>query len=198
MHTQRDLAQWLVEDKNAHYLFVIKDNQPTLLAQAIAATTGTDTAFRNATDISTSRGHGRTEKRSVRVAAATGVDFPHAAQIVRIRRDRGGLDGVRTSKEVVYAVTDLHADQAGPAQLATYARGHWGIENKLHYVRDVTYREDASQIRSGTGPRIMATLRNLAISTLQLAGRTEIAKSLRHNNRDASRPLAMLGITVQT
>ena len=198
MHTQRDLAQWLVEDKNAHYLFVIKDNQPTLLAQAIAATTGTDTAFRTATDISTSRGHGRTEKRTVRVAAATGVDFPHAAQIVRIRRDRGGLDGVRTSKEIVYAVTDLHPDQAGPAHLAAHARGHWGIENKLHYVRDVSYREDASQIRSGAGPRIMATLRNLAISTLQLAGRNEIAKTLRHNNRDPSRPLAMLGITIQT
>ncbi len=198
MHTQRDLAQWLVDDKNAHYLFVIKDNQPTLLTQAIAATTGTDDAFTDATHVSTNRGHGRTEKRTVRVAPATGVEFPHAAQILRIRRDRGDLDGVRISKEIVYAVTDLNANQASPTQLATYARGHWSIENKLHHVRDVTYREDASQIRSGTGPRIMATLRNLAISTLRLAGRNENAKALRHNNRDANRPLAMLGITIQT
>jgi predicted transposase YbfD/YdcC len=117
--------------------------------------------------------------------------------ILRIRRDRGGLDGVRTSEENVYAVTDLNADQASPAQLAAYARGHWSIENKLHHVLDATYQEDASQIRSGTGPRIMATLRNLAISALQLAGRNEIAKNLRRNNRDASHPLAMLGITVQ-
>jgi hypothetical protein len=122
MHTQRDLADWLVTAKHAHYLFVVKDNQPTLHDQIIMATSGTDAAFADTTHVSTNRGHGRTEKRSVRVAPATGVDFPHAVQVLRIRRDRGGLDGQRTSKEIVSAITSRTAAQATPADLAAYAR----------------------------------------------------------------------------
>jgi hypothetical protein len=80
----------------------------------------------------TNRGHGRTEARTIRTAPADGVDFPHAAQVFRLRRDRGGLDGVRTSKEIVYGITSLTPERAGPADIALYARGHWTIENRLH------------------------------------------------------------------
>jgi predicted transposase YbfD/YdcC len=94
----------------------------------------------------------------------------------------------------VYAITNLTAQQAGPAEMAGYIRGHWRIE-ALHHIRDVTYTEDASQIRTDNAPRAMASLRNLAIGILRHAGRTNIAQALRHNARDAWRPLALLGIT---
>ncbi len=87
-----------------------------------------------------------------------------------------------------------HAGQANPADLADYIRGHWSIE-VLHHIRDVTYTEDASQIRTGNAPHAMASLRNLAIGIVRAAGHTTIAKTLRHNARDAFRPLKLLGIT---
>jgi predicted transposase YbfD/YdcC len=94
----------------------------------------------------------------------------------------------------VYAVTSLTAAQASPARLADWIRGHWGIE-ALHHIRDVTFAEDASQIRTGTAPRAMASLRNLAIGVLRLRGHRNIAAALRRNARDATRLLPLLGST---
>jgi predicted transposase YbfD/YdcC len=95
--------------------------------------------------------------------------------------------GKRWSTQTVYAVTSLTAAQATPAQLAELIRGHWSIEDRLHWVRDVVY--DDSQIRTGNGPRIMACLRNLAITILRLTGTTNIAAALRHHARQPHRPL---------
>jgi Transposase DDE domain len=114
-------------------------------------------------------------------------------------RKRSASDAVWTPKrfttETVYAITDLQPHQAKPWQLADWIRGHWTIENRTHWVRDVTYDEDRSQIRTGTGPQVMATIRNAAISALRLAGNTNIAAANRHHARNAGRPLALLGIT---
>lgn len=115
---------------------------------------------------------------------------------MQIRRRRRRLDQPkRWTTETVYAITDLQIHQAKPAQLAAAIRGHWSIENKLHWVRDVTYDEDRSQIRTGTGPHVMAALRNTAISVLRLAGVTNIAAANRHHARDSRRPLDLLKIT---
>lgn len=92
----------------------------------------------------------------------------------------------------MYAITSLTAEQAPPAELARYIRGHWHVENKLHWVRDVTMGEDVSQIATGAGPRIMASIRNLAISLLRLAGHTNIAKALRHNARKPKRAIKLI------
>lgn len=78
-----------------------------------------------------------------------------------------------------------------PDELATWIRGHWTVENRLHWVRDVTYDEDRSQVRTGSGPRAMASLRNLAISILRINGITNIAQALRHHG-DPLRPVALL------
>jgi hypothetical protein len=94
----------------------------------------------------------------------------------------------------VYAVTNLTAAQASPARLADYVRGHWGIE-ALHHIRDTTFCEDASQVRTGTAARAMAGLRNLAIAVLRAHGARNIAAALRYNARDATRLLPLLGIT---
>jgi hypothetical protein len=85
--------------------------------------------------------------------------------------------------------------QASPAHLADYIRDHWRVE-ALHHIRDVTYGEDASQVRTGTAPRAMAGLRNLAIGILKHHGVANIAKALRRNARDVHRPLTLLGISV--
>jgi predicted transposase YbfD/YdcC len=87
----------------------------------------------------------------------------------------------------MYAVTSLTAAQARPAELAAIIRGHWLIEDRLHW--DVTYDEDRSQVRTGNGPRVMASLRNLAITVLRLSGETSIAAALRHQARRPGRPL---------
>jgi predicted transposase YbfD/YdcC len=96
----------------------------------------------------------------------------------------------------VYAITSLAFSQASPARLADYLRDHWAIENGLHYVRDTTFAEDASQVRVGTGSNVMACLRNLAIGVLSRAGPTNFAAALRHHARNPARSLTTLGITL--
>ncbi|MFC7647411.1 ISAs1 family transposase [Streptosporangium lutulentum] len=110
LHTVRESARHLTGDHRAHYVLLLKDNQPTLLAAAIRALSGTDTDFATRTHTMTDRGHGRTETRTIRTAPAVDVGFPGAAQLFRILRYRGGLDGVRISKEVVFGLTSLPAD----------------------------------------------------------------------------------------
>ena len=91
-----------------------------------------------------------------------------------------------------HAITSLGPGQARPDQLAVWIRGHWKIENCLHWVRDVTFGEDASTARTGTGPHVMATLRNLMISILRMAGHVSIAAALRHTARDPLRAVRLL------
>jgi predicted transposase YbfD/YdcC len=198
LHTQRSLAE-LVVAKGGHYLMFVKGNQPTLFETVQDRMVGPHSAFtRRRRAEQRNRGHGRTESRSIRTASAQGIDFPHAAQIARIRRDRGGLDGRRTSKEFAFLVTDMPAVLAGPEDLLDLSRGHWTIENREHYVRDVTFGEDLSQVRTGNAPRTMASLRNLAIGTYRAAGETNIAKALRRTGRNAVRALNLLGINMIT
>ena len=96
----------------------------------------------------------------------------------------------------VYAITSLPFEQARPARLADLLRGHWAIENGLHYVRDTTFAEDASQVRTGAAPNVMAALRNLVIGVLSRAGPVNVAAALRRHARDPRRPLATLGISL--
>jgi len=100
-----------------------------------------------------------------------------------------------TSAETSYYVTSVAKDRCGASQLGAHVRGHWGIENKVHYVRDWTFDEDRHQMRApGSRPRALATLRNLAISLLRLAGAANIAASTRWVSRDATRAAALLGV----
>lgn len=119
---------------------------------------------------------------------AKGLAFPHAAQAIQIVRRRR-LKGNKRSTETSYAVTSLAITQATHAQLAVIIRGHWGIEDRLHWVRDMDFDEDRSQIRTASGPRVMASLRNLVITILRLAGAASIAAALRYHARRPTRPL---------
>jgi len=96
----------------------------------------------------------------------------------------------------VYAITSLPFERARPARLADLVRGHWAIENGLHYPRDVAFAEDGSQVRTGAAPHAMAALRNLVIGALCRTGPVNLAAALRHHARDPSRPLVTLGISL--
>jgi predicted transposase YbfD/YdcC len=192
LHCQRDHVAYLAS-RGAHWILTVKGNQPSLHQQLA----GLPWRLVPDSDRHTDRGHGRREIRTLKILSiSTGIDFPNAAQAIQIRRRRRRLDEPkRFTTETVYAITDLLVHQAKPMQLADWIRGHWSIENKVHWVRDVTYDEDRSQIRTGTGPQVMAAIRNAAIGALRLAGATNIAAANRHHARNANRPLALLGIT---
>ena len=104
------------------------------------------------------------------------------------------VKGRKSIVETVYGLTSLPPDRASPAQLLAYNRGHWQIENRLHHVRDMAYDEDRSQVRRGRRPHAMATVRNVAISLLRLAGAESIAAATRYLGRQVGRPLRLLGL----
>jgi predicted transposase YbfD/YdcC len=191
LHTQREHAEFLVSDKKAHYILIVKKNQPGLHAQLRNLPWRQVPASHQQRD----RGHGREEHRTLKAATvAAGLAFPHAAQALQVTRRTRPLSGGKWRTITVYAITSLAVIQATPAQLAAWIRGHWQIE-ALHHIRDVTYSEDASQVRTGSGPQVMATLRNLAIGILKPAGHPSIAAACRHHSRDATRTLATLGLS---
>ncbi len=185
MHTQTDTAT-AITTAGGHYVFTVKGNTPTLHRQ-LKALPWKEVPGHSATVTS----HGRRATRTIKVTTAPAwVSFACAAQVAQLRRTvtRGGTKSV----EVVYLITSADHIVGPPATLAGWVQGHWAIENKLHWVRDVTFDEDRSTIRTGHAPQIMATLRNTAISLLRLAGWTNIAKALRHHARDPERALTCL------
>jgi predicted transposase YbfD/YdcC len=195
LHTQREHVEDL-HARSAHWVLTVKGNQPTLRRQLAGLPWRQVQPAHHRAEIA----HGRREIRTLKVVTiAAGIAFPHARQAVQITR-RTRPVSARTGKrgrwrtETVYAITDLAPHQARPDELAAWIRGHWQIENGLHWVRDVTYAEDLSQVRTGAAPQAMATLRNLAISLHRLAGATNIAAALRHHARDPTRPLQLLKI----
>lgn len=117
--------------------------------------------------------------------------FPYAAQVFLIERYVHDLQGTLKSAVAALGLTCLSAAQASPARLAGFVRGHWGIES-LHWIRDVTFDEDRSQLRKGSAPQVLAGLRNLAIGALHTVGRPKIAASLRWISRDPNRAIQIL------
>ena len=187
LHTTRTTARLITQDLHGHYVLIIKGNQPIARATAQALLAGPDSDWTEATTSEDDRGHGRVERRTIRVAPADDALFPGAAQAFRLRRDTGGLDGAWDRKEIVYGITSMPAALAAPAHLNYYERRHWHVENRLHWVRDCTLHEDSSQLRTGTAPRALAAFRNLTISAFRLAGRANIAHARRdlHDQADA-------------
>jgi predicted transposase YbfD/YdcC len=154
LHAQRGHARYL-HRHGGRYVFIVKRNQPALYTQLAKMPWQHVPTL----DRSEDKGRGRRESRALQVlAVAAGITFPHARLAIRLTRHRAGLRGQHRSTETVYAVTSLGWDDATPAELADIIRGHWAIENKIHHVRDTLFDEDRSQVRTGTAPRVMATL----------------------------------------
>jgi predicted transposase YbfD/YdcC len=183
MHTQSDTAQ-VITGRRADYVMTVKGNMPTLYRQLKKLPWARIPAVS-----SVGKDHGRRARRTIKaVLAPAWIGFDGAAQVAQLRRTVT-KNGKKTV-EVVYLITsDRDAD---PETLAAWVRGHWEIENRLHWVRDVTYQEDKSLVRTGNAPRVMATLRSLAISLLRLDGHSNIAAANRHHARDPQRTLKLL------
>jgi predicted transposase YbfD/YdcC len=187
--TQTDLARFLVETKKAHYIAVLKANHPGL-HQFVKDLPWRDVPLgHRSRDVS----RGRDEIRRLKAAAVDRLSFPHAAQALQVVR-RTVRNG-KTTIERAYALTSLDTLHDHTGHLAQYIRRHWWIENKEHHVRDVTFGEDASRVRTGSAPRAMAGLRNLALGVLRLDGWANIAQGLRHHSRRPHRPLETLDIS---
>ena len=105
--------------------------------------------------------------------------WPHLAQVCRVRRQRIDVGTGEIDDDISYAITSLPPAQADARSLATLLRDHWGIENRLHHVRDVTFDEDRSAIRTKAAPQVIVACRNLAIALLRRAGATNIAAACR-------------------
>jgi predicted transposase YbfD/YdcC len=189
MHTQVRTARLICATLGSHYLMVVKSNQPGLLARVKAMPWG-DVPV-TATD--DDRGHGRIEKRTLQsLTAARGIGFPYAKQIVRITRERLITATGKRTVEVVYALCSVPFEHARPATIATWLRQHWGIENSVHWVRDVTFDEDRSRVRTGNGPQVMAALRNTALNLHRLDGATNIAEACRETAFTPDRRIDLL------
>ncbi|WP_406190421.1 ISAs1 family transposase [Streptomyces sp. NBC_01017] len=175
MHTQRAHAEHAMA-AGGHYVLVVNGNQKKLRKQLQrlpwkqnplqARTTGT--------------GHGRRKVRRLKVCTVRpGLLLPHAVQAMEVKRRRTHRKTGKAETKTVHAITSLPPEQASPTQLAELIQNHWSVE-ALHHGRDVTFGEDASRIRTGSAPRAMATLRNLAIGLIRQAGWTNIATAADH------------------
>jgi predicted transposase YbfD/YdcC len=183
LHTQSDTAQ-VILGQDADYVMTVKANMPALHRKLKKLPWAAVPAFP-----AVSTDHGRRARRTIKVTLVPAwIEFDGAAQVAQVRRTVT-KKGKKTV-EVVYLITsDPDAD---PATLAAWVRGHREIENRLHWVRDVTYQEDKSLVRTGNAPRVMASLRSLAISILRLDGHSNIAAANRHHARDPQRTLTLL------
>lgn len=187
------------------YLFIVKKNQPQLyedLRLLFAPLPPTKRAGEGILKLpeqqaqTTDKGHGRLEIRSIRVSCQLKgySDWPGLEQVFEIRR-RWQSKG-EWHEDVRYGVTSLPATVAIPQRLLKLKRGHWTIENRLHYVKDVTIGEDRSTVHLDNGPKIMAALRNTAISLLRRAGFSTIAARMRHNSIHPEAALEVLSLSL--
>lgn len=122
------------------------------------------------------------------------LQFPYAAQVFSIQRHTTEIPAQKHRSETVYGITSLTPQQASPDRLLHLSRGHWSIENRLPWVRDVTFDEDRCRVRTGAGAQVMASLRNLAISLLRMAGARYIAPALRRCARLGPQVLRLIGL----
>ena len=148
--------------------------------------------------------HGRRERRELRAladpelngyagsAGTVGEAWPHLRQVCRLERRR--IVKGRSQVAVSYAVTSLSPTAAGADRLLEILREHWHIENRMHWVRDVTFDEDRSQVRTGSAPQVMAALRNLTTTLVRWAGHNNVAAALRRHAAQVSQAFALLGI----
>lgn len=190
LHTVKATAEH-IHERGGQFVLPVKENRRALFdALDALAWKEVPIAHRD-----TDKGHGRITTRTIQVLPTPpDLPFPHVNQVFLVERYVSDLRGGPISAVAALGVASPEPGQASPADLAGYVREQWSIES-LHWIRDTLYQEDKSQIRTRSGPRIMAALRNLAISALRLAGRTDITEATRWAARRMDRPFTILGLT---
>jgi hypothetical protein len=167
--TQRELAKYLVEDRQAHYSFTVKGNQPTLLQDI-------ELFFRDRQQpdfISYDPpDHGRIETRKIWTTTELNdyLNFPHVGQAFAIERHSIDKKTGKPSCEIAYGITSRTPEQADAQRVLEVNRGHWTIETSCHYIIDWNYHEDRSRIRTGYGPENITRLRRFGIGIIKLKG----------------------------
>ncbi len=160
--TQTKIADYIVDDRGADFVFTVKENQPTLRSDIEAL----DLVKRRCDFVTVDKGHGRLETREIWVSSKLNdyVKFPHVSQVFTIRRH---FEYLKNSKknftEVVHGITSQSVEKATPEKILKQNREHWSIENKTHHVLDVSFNEDRSTIRHLNGPLVITLLRRFAI-----------------------------------
>jgi predicted transposase YbfD/YdcC len=190
LHTVKATAEF-IRQGGGEFILPVKENRKTLFDALDALPWHQVPIAHTATD----RGHGRITTRTIQVLPAPeDLPFPHVSQVYLIERHVSDLHGNPVSAVAALGVASPAPDRASPADLARHVRQQWAIES-LHWLRDTLYQEDKSQVRTRSGPRIMAALRNLAICALRLFGRTDVTEATRWAGRSMDRPFAILGLT---
>lgn len=180
-----------MEEKNADYLFTVKSNQKSVLSDIARLNLTQKPCEFKTVDTE----HERIETRKIWTSTALNdyLDFPYVQQVFVVERYVYYKKSQKSSREFAYGVTSLPTNQANPERLLSLDRKHWTIENQLHYVRDMVYDEDRSQIKTGNGPQVMASLKNLALNILRL-GNYKITKTVRDLADLTHLALRLLGI----
>lgn len=193
LYCQRGLSLRVLE-QGGDYFWTLKDNQPGMREEVslLFAEPPWGESFAEATR----EGHrgDRWERRRLWASTALNgyLDWPGLAQVCCVERTRWHKG--KETVELSYAITSLPPERADAARLLGIWRGHWGIENRLHWVRDVVFGEDQSQVRTGSAPQLMAALRNLVIGMLRLGGVKNIAAALRHYSWKPWETLRLIGL----
>lgn len=199
MFTQRETARQIIS-KGGDYLISVKANQPSLLEdikQAFVEQWWMADTLTQAKSLDVYAG--RIEERALKSSTAMigYSDWPGLKRVLKMERNVTNKRTEVSRQEEAYAITSLDERQAGAEQLLRLWREHWHIENKLHYVRDVTYKEDKSQVRTGKIPEVMAALRNAAISVIRMTGATNIAAACRRYAAQPGLALAAIGLDLR-
>ena len=168
MHTQWEFARYIVEERKAHYHFIVKKNQPTLLNDISYHFRDIDKEVPEALDISPGD-HGRIEIRKIWTTCKLNkyLSFPHVGQAFVIEREFTDKKTGKISHDIAYGITSRQKDEADAERILKVNRGHWTIENSCHYILDWTFDEDRSRIRTGYGPENMSRLRKFAIGLIK-------------------------------
>lgn len=183
MLTQRELADYLVTKRKAHYHFTVKGNQPGVLEALKLYFQG-----RGKPDFveHTPPDHGRIETRKIWTTTELNdyLDFPHLGQAFLVERHSTEKKTGETSLEIAYGITSRTPEQASPQRVLKVNRGHWTIENGCHYILDWNYDEDRSRIRTGHGPENITRLRRFAIGAIKSRGTRSVAQKMRELTRN--------------
>lgn len=192
-YCQRDLSEAVVA-AGGDYLWAVKENQPSV-REAIATLFALPPPGATFGRVVRHTRHG--DRHEVRTLVCSDalvgyLDWPHIGQVCQLERvvTRRG----QTSRELAWAITSAPPQRASAQRLLGWWRGHWEIENRLHWVRDVTFDEDRCQVRTGAGPQVLAAIRNTVIGVLRRAGYTNIAEGLRHHAAHPHEIFTRLGL----
>lgn len=199
--TQRKLAQYIVNERQAHYVFTVKGNQPTLLQtlQWVFASRG-QPEFCEPVALE----HGRIESRRIWTTTrlneyiSNDLAFPAVGQAFLIERCRTDKKTGKTSTELAYGITSHTPDSANAEQILALNRGHWAIENRCHYVLDWNWDEDRGRIRCGHGPENITRLRRFAIGVIKANSRDSVASTLSKLNRNVRLVFDYLRMTLNS